>query len=70
MLLNWLDILYSFDYDIIHRPGIENVLPDALSRFYERRPPEMEEAILAEIENLKVMIPSSDNTSDDLVPEE
>ena len=29
--------LQSYDFDIIHRPGKDNVLADALSRIYEER---------------------------------
>ena len=29
---NWLDIIGSFNFTITHLPGIENVIPDALSR--------------------------------------
>jgi transposase InsO family protein len=34
MLHNWIEELLEFDFDIVHRPGIEMVLPDALSRLY------------------------------------
>ena len=38
MLNNWLETLLSFDFEPIHRPGILNVLPDAISRFYDADP--------------------------------
>ena len=31
----WLDVILNYDFDIEHRPGILNVLPDALSRLYD-----------------------------------
>jgi len=34
MLVNWLDTLLEFQFDIVHRPGIANVLPDHLSRLF------------------------------------
>src|ERR1700748_1915826 len=34
MMVGWLDILLEFSFDIIHRPGILNVLPDHLSRLF------------------------------------
>ena len=30
--MNWMSTMQSFDFDIIHRPGKENVVADALSR--------------------------------------
>ena len=36
MLQNWADELLNFKMEIIHRPGIEMVLPDSLSRLYFR----------------------------------
>jgi transposase InsO family protein len=30
--MNWMSILQSFDFDIVHRPGKENIVADALSR--------------------------------------
>jgi Integrase zinc binding domain len=34
MILRWFDTLQEYDMTIIHRPGIQHVLPDALSRLY------------------------------------
>jgi hypothetical protein len=34
MLERWLDELLEFDFTISHLPGVENVLPDLLSRLY------------------------------------
>ena len=34
MMLNWIDTLLDYDFTVIHRPGIELVLPDALSRMF------------------------------------
>ncbi|KAI8982368.1 hypothetical protein BDF20DRAFT_1000335 [Mycotypha africana] len=32
MMINWLDTLLDYDFTVIHRPGIQNILPDRLSR--------------------------------------
>lgn len=37
---NWLDTLLDYDFDVRHRPGINMVLPDALSRMFNERLPE------------------------------
>jgi len=34
LLANWLEVILSYDFEIIHRPGVLNVLPDRLSRLY------------------------------------
>lgn len=34
MTLNWADELLEYDFQIVHRPGIEMILPDSLSRLY------------------------------------
>ena len=34
MQLNWIDTLLDYNFAVIHRPGVQNVLPDALSRMY------------------------------------
>ncbi|CEI92232.1 hypothetical protein RMCBS344292_06499 [Rhizopus microsporus] len=31
MMVGWMDTLLSYDFDIVHIPGVQNVLPDALS---------------------------------------
>lgn len=31
---NWIDILLDHDFEIVHRPGILNILPDTLSRLF------------------------------------
>ena len=41
MLNNWLETLLSFDFEPIHRPGILNILPDSISRFYDADPQEV-----------------------------
>ena len=32
MLATWMEVLLDFDFEVIHHPGILNVVPDALSR--------------------------------------
>ena len=34
MMLNWMEELMNYDFTIHHRPGIDMVLPDALSRLF------------------------------------
>ena len=34
MLMNWFEELQEYDFIVTHRPGIEMILPDALSRLY------------------------------------
>ena len=31
MMTAWLDMLFDYDFTIVHRPGIKNILPDHLS---------------------------------------
>ena len=33
-MLNWFEYLFEYTYDIVHCPGIKNVIPDALSRLF------------------------------------
>jgi hypothetical protein len=35
MINSWLETLLELDFEVIHRPGVLNVLPDALSRVYD-----------------------------------
>lgn len=34
MMINWLDTIIEYNFDIVHLPGVDNVLPDALSRLF------------------------------------
>ena len=34
MLVGLYDLIYDYDFAVFHRPGIQNILPDALSRFF------------------------------------
>ena len=34
LLGNWIEIILSYNFQIIHRPGIANILPDILSRLF------------------------------------
>jgi hypothetical protein len=40
MLESWHDQLCEYDFTVVHRPGIHNILPDALSRLFP--PPSVE----------------------------
>jgi transposase InsO family protein len=33
-ICNWMDVLLEYDFEIRHRPGVQMVLPDALSRLF------------------------------------
>jgi transposase InsO family protein len=33
---DWLDVLLEYDFDIVHRPGVDMVMPDALSRMMQK----------------------------------
>jgi hypothetical protein len=37
MMMRWLDILLSYDFSVVYLKGMDNVLPDALSRLYPPR---------------------------------
>ena len=34
MMLTWYETIFSYEFDIVHIPGVENVIPDALSRLF------------------------------------
>jgi transposase InsO family protein len=38
MINNWLEELLDFNFSIVHRPGVLNVLPDRLSRLFDADP--------------------------------
>ena len=35
LMLGWWENIFSYTFDIVHLPGVLNVIPDALSRLYE-----------------------------------
>ena len=35
ILASWLDIILEYDFSVVHRPGLLNILPDHLSRLFE-----------------------------------
>lgn len=35
MMISWMDTILQYDFNIVHLPGIANVLPDSLSRLFE-----------------------------------
>ncbi|KAK4511091.1 18S rRNA pseudouridine methyltransferase [Mucor velutinosus] len=35
LMLGWWETIFSYTFDIVHLPGVLNVIPDALSRLYE-----------------------------------
>ena len=39
MLVGWFDLIFDYNFAVFHRPGIRNVLPDALSRFFPEETP-------------------------------
>lgn len=44
IIANWMDVLLEYDFEIRHRPGIQMLLPDTLSRLYSKeRDDELEE---------------------------
>jgi transposase InsO family protein len=58
MLTNWFETLMEYDFDIVHRPGVRNVLPDALSRFYPKK--DFDPNPLVAFRSLEVLYPTHD----------
>lgn len=44
-LRNWIGEILEYDFEIVHLPGLENHLPDALSRLYEPSDIEHDKAV-------------------------
>jgi transposase InsO family protein len=42
MLVGWYDLIFDYDFAVFHKPGIRNILPDKLSRFYTEEEGETE----------------------------
>jgi hypothetical protein len=36
MFHHWMETLLEFDFLVVHRPGLQNILPDQLSRLYDQ----------------------------------
>jgi len=53
----WGMYLQSFDFDIIHMPGKDNILADALSSIYEERTAESDQVLDDPIEKEIYKIP-------------
>lgn len=34
LMLNWYDTIFSYSFNIVHLPGVKNIIPDALSRLF------------------------------------
>jgi hypothetical protein len=45
MMMRWLDVLLSYDFSVVYLKGMDNVLPDALSRLYPLRENNKEEHV-------------------------
>ena len=57
MILDWLHFILEFDFYIVHRKGVTNVLPDKLSRLYEEPGDEKEESddsVVFDVHDLEV----------------
>jgi len=59
----WTMFLQSYDFDIIHRPGKDNVLAEALSRIYEEREARADMILVDPTEKKAIKGPSSAMTS-------
>ena len=50
MMMQWFDTIAEYDMNIIHCPGVENVLPDALSRLYPPKDNKEGDIFMVEVE--------------------
>ena len=39
MILNWWDTIMSYNFQVVHKPGLLNILPDAISRLFPDKLP-------------------------------
>lgn len=46
MMQNWLEELLELDFEVVHLPGIKNILPDALSRLYDEDQPTLRNMLI------------------------
>lgn len=71
MMINWLDLLLQYNFDIIHLPGLDNILPDQLSRLFPSGK-ELEEGIESNIVTRAMDVQHTEEDLDDMIqpPEE
>jgi transposase InsO family protein len=67
MMQAWFDRLFSYDFKALHRPGIANILPDALSRLFAL-PGEESGSVNAAVNTASTAIPSASATDADEQP--
>ena len=65
MVLEWLDFLLNFDFTVTYKKGIDHVLPDYLSRLYEKP---LEEGN-NEVKEGEILFSAANLEADELVPE-
>lgn len=64
MLVNWLDVICDYNFTIYHRPGIKNILPDALSRLFEHEQPSEEDNIQTKNQDNEITNNNNNNDND------
>ncbi|CAI4220539.1 unnamed protein product, partial [Auanema sp. JU1783] len=66
MMLNWFETIFNYTFSVVHRPGIDNVLPDALSRLFSDEDNKLEggktEKILSNSSHTSATQTNSDTT--------
>ena len=65
MVLEWLDFLLNFDFTVTYKKGIDHVLPDYLSRLYEKP---LEEGN-NEVKKGEILFSAANLEADELAPE-
>ena len=65
MVLEWLDFLLNFDFTVTYKKGIDHVLPDYLSRLYEKP---LEEGN-NEVKEGEILFSAANLEADELAPE-
>ena len=58
MLAGWYDLIFDYDFTVFHRPGIQNILPDSLSRFFPDTPRQL--ASTSEAPTIRTMSPADE----------
>ncbi len=66
MLNNWLEQLLDYDFEVVHKPGVLNILPDRLSRLYDADPDDSQLQCCL----LNASIESFDGQNGEIIPED